>query len=91
MARQSTTPVSFSRTIRKDTAVTMTSGRAGVVTPVAYIPLFAGDGCGGRAGVDIKLAEMPKPLLNAVSANFQAWLISMPARPPQPSPAKSGI
>lgn len=84
MARQSTTPVSFSRTIRKDTAVTMTSGRAGVVMPVAYIPLFAGDGCGGRAGIDIKLAEMPKPLLNAVSANFQAWFVPKSAHPQFP-------
>lgn len=84
MARQSTTPVSFNRTIRKDTAVTMTSGRAGVVTPVAYIPLLAGDGCGGRAGVDIKLAEMPKPLLNAVSANFQAWFVPKSSHPQFP-------
>lgn len=84
MARQSTTPVSFNRTIRRDTAVTMTSGRAGVVTPLAYIPLFAGDGCGGRAGVDIKLAEMPKPLLNAVSANFQAWFVPKSAHPQFP-------
>lgn len=81
MARQSTTPVSFSRTIRKDTAVTMTSGRAGVVIPVAYIPLLAGDGCAGRVGLDIQLAEMPKPLLNAVSANFQAWFVPKSSHP----------
>lgn len=84
MARQSTTPVSFSRSIRKDTAVTMTSGRAGVVIPLAFIPLFAGDGCGGRAGIDIKLAEMPKPLLNAVSANFQAWFVPKSSHPQFP-------
>lgn len=84
MARQSTTPVSFSRSIRKDTAVTMTSGRAGVVIPVAYIPLLAGDGCAGRAGIDIKLAEMPKPLLNAVAANFQGWFVPKSAHPQFP-------
>lgn len=84
MARQSTTPVSFGRTIRRDTAVTMTSGRAGVVIPVAYIPLLAGDGCGGRAGIDVQLAEMPKPLLNGVHANFQAWFVPKSAHPQFP-------
>lgn len=84
MARQSTTPVDFSRSIRPDTAVTMTSGRAGVVVPVGYVPLFAGDAAAGRVGIDIKLAEMPKPLLNAVSANFQAWYVPKSSHPQFP-------
>lgn len=81
MARQSTSPVSFEQSIRPDTAVTMTSARAGVVVPVAYIPLLAGDSCGGRVGIDIQLKEMPKPLLNAVNANFQAWFVPKSAHP----------
>ena len=75
MARQSTTPVQFNRTIRKDTAVTMSSGRAGVVQPFAYIPVLPGDSVAGRVGVDIQLKEMPKPLLNGVHANIQAWFV----------------
>lgn len=81
MARQSTTPVSFSRTMRRDRCVTMSSGRAGVVVPCGYIPLLPGDGCAGRVALDIKLAEMPKPLLNAVHANFQAWFVPKSAHP----------
>lgn len=81
MARQSTTPVAFEQSTRPDTAVTMTSARAGVVVPLTYVPLFAGDSCGGRVGIDIQLKEMPKPLLNAVFANFQAWFVPKSAFP----------
>lgn len=84
MARQSTTPVSFFRTVREDTGILMTSGRAGVVVPIGYIPLLAGDSCGGRCGIDLDLAEMPKPLLNAVHANFQAWFVPKSAHPQFP-------
>lgn len=75
MARQSTSPVQFARSIRKDTAVTMSSGRAGVVQPFAYIPVLPGDSVSGRVGIDIQLKEMPKPLLNGVHANVQAWFV----------------
>lgn len=75
MARQSTTPVQFQQSIRKDESVVMTSGRAGVVIPVAYIPLLIGDSASGMFAMDIKLAEMPKPLLNAVAVNVQAWFV----------------
>lgn len=81
MARQSTAPVSFNQSIRKDHRVLMSSARAGVVVPVAYIPLHAGDSCGGSAGIDISLKEMPKPLLNAVTANFQAWFVPKSCHP----------
>lgn len=81
MARQSTTPVSFPQTTRKDTAVLMTSARAGVVVPVGYVPLLPGDSASGRMGIDIQLKEMPKPLLNAVHANVQAWFVPKSADP----------
>lgn len=77
MARQSTTPVSFNKSTRKDTAVLMSSARAGVVAPIAYIPLLPGDSASGRVGIDVALKEMPKPLLNAVHANVQAWFVPM--------------
>lgn len=81
MARQSTNPVSFQKSTRKDTAVLMTSARAGVVVPVAYVPLLAGDSASGRVGIDVQLKEMPKPLLNAVYANVQAWFVPKSAHP----------
>lgn len=81
MARQSTTPVEFGLTRRTDDTVLMTSGRAGVVVPAGFIPVLAGDSASGRVGLDVELAEMPKPLLNAVSANFQAWFVPKSAHP----------
>lgn len=81
MARQSTSPVTFNKSVRKDTAVLMSSGRAGKVIPIGYIPLLAGDSASGRVGVDVQLKEMPRPLLNAVHANFQAWVVPKSAYP----------
>lgn len=72
---QSKTPVQFQRTRRADRAVAMTSGRAGKVIPVSYIPILRGDSGSGRISVDLDLAEMPKPLLNGVVANVQAWFV----------------
>ena len=84
MARQSTTPVQFNRSTRIDTSVLMSSARAGVVVPVGYAPLLPGDSASGRVGVDIQLKEMPKPLLNGVHANFQAWFVPKSAFPQFP-------
>ena len=81
MARQSTTPVSFKKSQRRDTSVTMSSARAGVVVPVGFLPLLPGDSASGRVGVDVALKEMPKPLLNAVHANIQAWFVPKSAFP----------
>ena len=81
MARQSTTPVKFNKTTRKDASVLMSSARAGVVVPAGYIPLLPGDSASGRVGIDIQLKEMPKPLLNAVHANVQAWVVPKSAHP----------
>ena len=59
----------------------MSSARAGVVAPVAYIPLLPGDSASGRIGIDVQLKEMPKPILNAAHANFQAWFVPKSAFP----------
>ena len=84
MARQSSTPVPYEASMRPDNQVIMTSGRAGVVVPLGYIPILPGESLSGRIGVDIKLAEMPKPLLNGVVANVQAWALSRSAFPQFP-------
>lgn len=84
MARQSTSPVEFKRGTRKDETVLMTSARAGLVVPVGFVPLLAGDSASGRVGIDVQLKEMPKPLLNAVTANFQAWFVPKSAHPQFP-------
>lgn len=81
MARQSTTPVSFNRTTRVDTSAIMTSGRAGLVNPILFIPLLRGDSASGTVGIDIELGEMPRPLLNGVVVNAQAWFMPKSAHP----------
>lgn len=81
MARQNTSPVSFNRSVRTDQGVLMSSGRAGVVVPIGYIPLLRGDSAAGRMSVDLSLAEMPRPLLNAVFVNVQAWFVPKSIHP----------
>lgn len=81
MARQQTSPVVFGRSVRPEDNIAMTSGYAGVVNIVDYFPLLPGDGCAGRFGVDIKLAQMPKPLQSGTSANIQAWFVPKSAFP----------
>jgi len=81
MARQAQTPVQHQRFSRADSAVTMTSGRAGKVYPLAYIPLLRGDSASGRVAFDFELAEMPRPLLNGVAVNVQAWCVPKSAFP----------
>ena len=81
MARQSDSPVQFQRSRRGDETTLMSSGRAGVSIMAAYIPVLRGDSVSGKVGIDIDLAEMPRPLLNAVGANFQAWFVPKPAHP----------
>lgn len=73
--RLSTTPIGHPRTIRKDRCALMSSGKAAKAVPCGYIPLLPGDACSGSFGIDIELAEMPKPLLNGVQANVQAWFV----------------
>lgn len=81
MARQNTSPVQYSKSVRSDNSVLMTSGKAGIVMPLGYIPILPGDSMSGRMSIDMTLAEMPKPLLNAVFANVQAWFVPKPAHP----------
>jgi len=52
-----------------------------VVLPAGYIPLLRGDSLAGRVSIDLSLAEMPRPLLNAVMVNVQAWFVPKAAHP----------
>lgn len=81
MARQNTAPVQFRQSVRTEQGVLMSSGYAGVVQPVCYFPLLRGDSGAGRVSLDLSLAEMPRPLLNAVFVNVQAWFISKAIHP----------
>lgn len=79
--RQSMAPVEFNKTTRVDTGNIRTSGRAGVVVPVGFLPVLPGDSVGGSVGMDIRLAEMPRPLDVGVYAKAQAWFWPKSADP----------
>ena len=81
MLRQDTRPIEFGRTMRSDNVSLLTSGPAGKVIPVTFFPLLRGDSATGTIQIDMELAEMPKPLENAVIARCQAWAVPRPALP----------
>ena len=81
MARMSNTPVQFNRTTRPHIVNRMTSGRAGECMIIDYAQLYRGDSASGRVMVQAELAEMPRPLLNGVMANVQAWFVPKSAHP----------
>ncbi len=79
--RQSMAPVQFNKTRRVDQGNIRSSGRAGVVHPVGFMPVLPGDSVGGSVGMDIRLAEMPRPLDVGVYAKAQAWFYPKSADP----------
>lgn len=81
MIKHDTTPLSFPRTLRQDNQSILTSGKAGEVIPFGFIPLFREDSATGRVTVAAELAEMPKPLENAVIGRLQTWFVPRPSLP----------
>lgn len=81
MIRQNSVAVDFDMTTRQDNQSILTSAPAGVVAPVAVFPLHRGDSASGRIMFDMELAEMPKPLENAVLARIQVWCVPRTALP----------
>ena len=81
MIKHDTTPLQFPRTLRNDNQSLLTTGRAGEVIPFGFIPLFREDSATGRVTVVAELAEMPKPLENAVIGRLQTWAVPRPALP----------
>lgn len=81
MLKQDTRPIEYGQTMRGDNKSMRTSGKAGVVIPVAFVPLLRGDSAQGSITLNMELAEMPRPLENAVIARGQTWFIPRPALP----------
>lgn len=81
MIKHDTTPLQFPRTLRQDNQSIVTTGRAGEVIPFGFIPLFREDSATGRVTVAAELAEMPKPLENAVIGRLQTWCVPRPSLP----------
>jgi len=79
--RQNTQPVAYDMTRRPDNVSIFTTTKAGVVCPVTYAPLLRGDSASGQVQMNLQLAEMPRPINNAVLARAQAWFVLRPALP----------
>lgn len=79
--RQNTSPIEFSRTNRVDTANGKTSLRAGLVYPMAYVPLLRGDSASGSFALQLTMGDQPRPIMNQVIANMQAWFVPKSAHP----------
>lgn len=84
--RMSTTPVKFPRSKRNHSIAKITSVKPGVCAPIAAIPLFRGDGVGGRKGGDgkwsssrisfaIEMAETKDLIVNKVRARVTAYCV----------------
>jgi len=48
---------------------------------LGYAPILRGDSASGKVAIDLELAEMPRPLLNGVMMNVQAWFVFKTAHP----------
>jgi hypothetical protein len=79
MVRQSDQAIAYDMTRRMDNASIITTGFAGQVIPVTFMPLHRGDSAAGRLDFGLELSEMPRPVENAIIARAQAWCIPRPA------------
>jgi hypothetical protein len=79
--RQSQAPLNYARTMRMDNVTCQTSIDAGVIAPIVHAPLLRGESATGRIIISAELAEMPKPIKNAVIGRAQSWLVPRPALP----------
>lgn len=71
-----TTPNALPRTTRVDEVVSITSGKAGKIIPVAFVPLLREDNLGsGTMRVNYQMAETAELLMNNVNIRTQAWLV----------------
>lgn len=79
--RQNVNPIDFPVSTRVDNLSGVTSGFAGQVVPLGYIPMFRGDSLSGSVRAVIKLAEMPRPLVNSTIFRFQSWFVPAMSHP----------
>lgn len=78
----STSPIAVEKSVRADELRSLTSGQAGVILPLAYVPLLREDRVtSGNVTVAVDMAETMYPLLNAVRLKVMAHLIPHLAHP----------
>lgn len=71
------TPISVEKSIRSDELRCITSGKAGFILPLAFVPLLREDAVSrGSISVSLDMSETLYPLLNAVNVKVMAHFIS---------------
>lgn len=73
--RQRTAPIDVPRTVRNHPVFTLTSFQAGVMAPVAAIPLFREDSLSTHLDVALEMMETHELLLNPVNMRVMAYLV----------------
>lgn len=73
-------PISTKRSSRFDRLRAVTTGKAGKMIPLAFIPLLREDRLvRANMTVSVEMAETVRPLANSVYANFEAWFVPFAA------------
>lgn len=67
-----TSPLDVPLSVRPDNARGLSSGRAGVVQPLHYIPVLREDKLSGSFRLNIKTREMPRLLANPINVEVRA-------------------
>lgn len=69
-------PVQVQKSLRTDDKVTLTSGNAGKVIPISYVPLLREDRLSsGRMRLNFEMAETAEMLMNAINVTVYAHFI----------------
>ncbi len=77
MTKMKATPIKAERSLRLDTKRVLTSGNAGKILPLTYVPLLREDALrSGKMSFTFEMAETAETLLNAVNVDVKAYFVS---------------
>lgn len=76
MTKMKATPIKAERSLRLDTKRVLTSGNAGKILPLTYVPLLREDAVrSGKMSFTFEMAETAETLLNAVNVDVKAYFV----------------
>lgn len=76
MTKMKATPIKAERSLRLDTKRVLTSGNAGKIMPLTYVPLLREDAVrSGKMSFTFEMAETAETLLNAVNVDVKAYFV----------------
>lgn len=76
ITKMKATPIKAERSLRLDTKRVLTSGNAGKILPLTYVPLLREDAVrSGKMSFTFEMAETAETLLNAVNVDVKAYFV----------------